>query len=226
VKIKYSWIDDNNNKDIDSLITTFVKEKPFWWSKIAPFIKGCKNPKEILDKFSTEVIFSGKRFATIKRCHGMHQLFNRSILLKWPCDVRLEIETDGSYLWRSGNTDITISYHHPEQAPTYLGEKYAFIKPSFKFFYATNENCLISFVDPILYMHQPYRVCPGIIECTKNKKLEANVILLFNKGEKMIYEFNAGDPMAMMQFDKKITKVEYDKYVIDLSPSHIRKKIF
>lgn len=227
MKIKYSWFSSSEDisKNIDACLEILSKEKPSWWKSITSYIKGLNSVKEIFEKIPKEKIFSGKRFSTIKRCPGMHQLFSRSALAKWPCDVLLEIEEDGSYMWRAGNTDIDIGYHHPEQAPVYLGEKYAFIKPAFKFFYSTDKDCLISFIDPVLYVDQPYRVCPGIIENKKNKKMEMNIILLFEK-KKATYNFKAGDPIAMIQFDKKITKLEYDHTINDMTTTYQRTKLF
>jgi len=227
MKIKYQYFPELDiQKDINTSMKLLSREKPSWWKSITPYIKGIKNAKEFLEKIQKEKIFSGKRFSTIKRCHGMHQLFSKSVLLKWPCDVLLEIEEDGSYKWRAGNNDIHIGFHHPDQAPIHLGEKYAFIKPAFKFFYATTENCLISFIDPILYKKQPYNVCPGIIENKKNKKMELNVILLFDKGNKQQYFFKAGDPLAIMQFDKNVTSLEQSNKILDLPTTFSRNSIF
>lgn len=214
MKIFYDWFRDDIEEPIESaenFIKVFSNENPSWWKKTKLFLFENKTIidffKNIANSWSTEI-----PILTIKSCPGMHSLFKRSLLIKFPCDIFLKTEKNGNYTWRSSNSNIKIETHISPQAPYYIGENFIVIKFVIPIQYCLDKDSLAWYSDPILYKNQPYNIVPGIIEASKNKRFELNIVSLFPKEDKE-YLFMAEDPLSLLTFSEKVSTFEQNSKV-------------
>lgn len=207
MKVKYSFLNNHTSKSLENSIDILSKEKPLWWKNFSFFILGYKKFKDLIFNLNIDHLLSTEsNFVTIKACPAMHNLFQKSLLLKWPCDTIIETYEDGSFKFRHTNSDMSIEHHSNLQLPSNLSKEFTVLKIGFSMDFSTSENCCVSFVDPILYKDQPYKVSPGIMNCFSNRKSLLKVICFFPK-KNMRYFFESGEPLSLMQFDKNITGV-------------------
>jgi hypothetical protein len=227
MKLLYCFFEKHSTKNVDHSIKYLAKERPKWWKSMSSFINGFNNPKEAVKNMPIQhLIEPGASYGTIKNCPAMHNLWQKTVLLKFPCDVVIETYKDGNFAFRNSNYDMEIEFHTPAQVPKEISDNFIMIKMSYNLCFTVSKKSSISFIDPILYKHQEYRVAPGIMNCFPNNQSQLKVILFFPKQDKR-YLFEADEPLAMLQFEENVSAVVEDKNLknkVGLQNNH--RKIF
>jgi hypothetical protein len=205
----YDIVDKMAHTDIKDCMVPLRKNGPIWWEDLSVFQNGIKNIKQFVQEAPWDFISGAKLFTTVKVCPGFQRHFDNSMLLKFPCDVIIETFEDGSIRWKHSSKDIDITIHDEDQAPG-LGNKWIFVKFGWNFTIRTSKESQLFYIDPILFTETPYRSSPGAAVCNK-QPLVPSYICFFPKANKR-YFFNAGDPMAILQFSDKITTIKKENH--------------
>jgi|TARA_R110002020_G_scaffold378843_5_gene589855 hypothetical protein len=163
---------------------------PKWFASLCPFVG--KN-KRAIDRYPKPIT------KTAKNCPGMLELFKNSFLIKFPCDLILETQTTGKYLWQkpSETKVLTVSHQTDEQIEFNQPlSSLIMIKFALPFIFQAPKN-KVTLLEPTYWKNQPYKIAPGVFNFTKDKApMALNVITLFEKKNK-IYEFKKGEPMVL-----------------------------
>ena len=190
---------------------------PSWFKNLCPFIGQHKSALDAYYEASTIIA------RTVKSCPGILELFKNSFLIKFPCDVILETKDNGEYLWQKpSKTNVLGITHQTEEQVESTGPLASSIVIKFclPFLFQASNN-KVSFLDPVYWKVQPYKVAPGIINFkTERGALPLNVIALFEKKNK-VYEFKKGEPMAL-SYTCNHSTLEMNNNLIE-SPIHLDK---
>jgi hypothetical protein len=209
--IQWDTIDGSDNyMDIDRLVG--FKKPPSWYSKLTPYWNGSKNFNDFIKtQWSTIFQYQNYRMHTVKSCPGFNTFFKKSIQLKLDNDLLVETGADGGFVYTYLGNHFSLSSHNGQEAPG-LSNKYIFLKFTYNLAFKYSKDCDVTFIDPVLYDEQPYRMCPGIIQTQKQNIMYVNVITLFPKVNTK-YHFPKGSTLACMQFSEPVK----DMKKVDLS---------
>ena len=184
-------------------------QKPKWFSKLCPF---SHQKKTLLDAYKDLNDSKDLISPTLRACPAINELFKKSILILFPCDVILETKEDGQWFFNkpSINDFINVMEHTSVQHDKEVNlDQYIILKFQLPLLFQSPHNSLI-FLDPILFNSQPYQVCPGVISFANNNAVRLNVIVLFKKEDK-IYQFKKNSILALLYSVNMIEIKENEK---------------
>jgi len=228
MKLFFDDYNDTTYTDFEDIAVISSRDKPQWFKDIKPYISKYEDQYYenifAVAKKDWNGIFEEKYGKTIKVCPGMHSLFRHTLLLKFPENLFLETTAAGNYRWRIpeanrlGNSLLTVQEHNSRQAVGFA-DNYIIIKFCYNVFIKPDEEINLSFLDPILYNDQPYKVLPGIVELGgKRKGVQLNIIcLLPKKDEKYIFKKNT--VLCMIQSSKIIKSISKEDLSKDITKS-------
>ncbi len=173
-----------------------VPQKPKWFSKLCPFPH---KKKTLLDAYKDLNTSTDLIMPTMRVCPGINELFKKSILILFPCDVILETKKDGQWFFNkpSNNDFINVMEHTSVQHDKEVNlDQYIILKFQLPLLFQSPHNSLI-FLDPIFFNSQPYQVCPGVVSFNNNNAVGLNVIVFFKKEDK-IYQFKKNSILALL----------------------------
>jgi hypothetical protein len=211
---EYSREDLNSYFPIEHSMVRSVENIPEWFKKTLPYAYESNTLNQLLDKIGLSRYNSLRSKFTIKKCPGLLDMYTHSVLLKFPSDVIIETKSTGQLIYNVATTGIDVGIHDESQSPNYLGEKYITVKFLYDFTFGFSEKVKYSFINPLYWKDQPYTVAPGMVQVSKNGAFPPNVITLFPKEDNR-YFFKAGDPLALIQFDKKVEKIVKKTGIVD-----------
>lgn len=225
MKLLFDDYDESTYIDLDDIAVITSHDKPQWYKEIKPYISKYQdeyyeNIFAVAEK-DWNSIFEEKIGKTIKVCPGMHSLFRHTLLLKFPQNIFLETNADGEYRWNIPDTNqlgksvLTVAAHNSKQAVGFA-DNYIILKFCYNMYLKPDEDSNLSFLDPILYNDQPYKVLPGIVELnSKRPGIQLNVITLFPKINKK-YIFKKNTVLCMLQSSKTIKGISKEDLSIDI----------
>jgi hypothetical protein len=179
------WADN-----IDEIIVPCIKNAPEAFKEIKPW-NGLDLKQRISNMFETKSSYMNK---TIKQCDGIIKLWQRSFLLKFPCDVVLDVKKDEGWRFNTADKIMHISGHGQEQYGKMMPNTWA-IKFTYNLF--LNNNVDIIPLSPVYHKRQPYEVLPGVIFQKHKSPSILNIIaVLPNQTES--YFFKKGDPLCLL----------------------------
>lgn len=195
------YYDIKEQIDISRVLKCKTSSAPDWFTKTTHYIHNVKTKAEFVSKY-WDILLNPEidKVKTIRSCPGFTNYFKQNVPIIFPTQVMLETSEDGGYRWRSGHKYLSITHHNASQAPN-IGEKYIILKFCFPIWLKSSEDMQISFIDPIFYNEQPYKVCPGIMNLNKNEIMDLNVITLFPKKNNK-YIFEEKQVLSTVQFSK------------------------
>jgi hypothetical protein len=178
----------NDNLTIQDMLETSSNPE---WLKQTPFFAG--GFKSLKDWFSKEP--GGPVPKTIRACPGIADYLSKIIVVKFPVDILLNINEDGSYQWRTPMPldNFNIASHQQWQYNNFTDK--INIKIFLPLALSSNKNTEIMFTDPYYHTITPYSVVPGIVKLTSSNQSIQPINLLFAKS-KSTYQFNAGQPLC------------------------------
>ena len=171
---------------------------PKWFSNLCPFVR---KKKRAIDLHPFPIN------KTARGCPGMLELFKNSFLIKFGCDILLETNTKGEYFWQKpSGTQVLKLHHHPQEQVESQPPLSSFIMIKFclPFIFQVPDN-KVSFIDPVYWKNQPYKIAPGILNFRNDRHaVPLHIITLFEK-KNAVYEFKRGDPMVLLYTLNKST---------------------
>lgn len=172
---------------------------------------------------------------TVKTCPGIGDLFSSSMLVKFPSDFLLHIDTNENkdewfVKYNSSNNMLKVESHPRRQ---YINDKSALFHNmlNIKFIYelkiVPTFNGKIMYLPPSYHVDDiPYEVLPGFINHYKNSKVHIIINTMF-PFKKETYYFKAGTPLAYMTFlDTKMPMLQPKNLDNILAFSEKRKSFF
>lgn len=209
MKLYYDYIDKHIGTNIEDILE--VGRKPKWFLDTSPIILDKVSKYEFIDTCPEDTLYNQETFSTIRSCPAVNKHFSNSILLKFPCDVILDIKEE-IFNFKTSNKDITFNIHNASQAPKYISDNWFIFKFMFNLSLRTEKENKAIFINPLMWKHQNYHVSPGIWESgdiTGPNML--NVIVFFEKTLKK-YFFKRNDPLAILQFYDRIDSLEKEDH--------------
>lgn len=192
--------------DIANESFTIAKnEKPQWLKEMqGRFVTGENTLKDFFNRVKTPFKKSLPS-PTIKTCPGFTNIFNCSLLIKAPCDfiIKTYKDLDTPPELKASYKHISMHEHSWRQAPGL--RNFVACNLSTGFAISTKEKCSYTFIDPIYYQEVQHRVAPGLLPGT-SKGIDLNTILLLPREDKL-YFYEAGEPLAMVVFNKPLTNL-------------------
>lgn len=224
MKLYYDYADKHIGTNIEDILE--VGRKPKWFLDTSPIIFDKVSKYEFIDTCPDHLLYNYESFSTIKSCPAVNKHFSNSILLKFPCDVILDIREDGC-TFKGSNKDVLMNVHAPEQAPKYISDNWFIIKFNLNLSLRTEKENKAIFINPLMWKHQNYHVSPGIWESgdiTGPNLL--NVIVFFEKTTFKKYFFKRNDPLAVLQFYDRIDSLEKEDHSHFIEKRHNGIKSF
>ena len=180
-------------------------EKPKWFTT-QPLIthNEAKSVSDYIKKYWNDLMkYIPESIKTSKGCPGFNTLFKHSVVIKFPCDVLLEIQENGDYKYQTKSKYTVLKNINHHGSGQFQGMPGNYIAIKFEFDCHINvKDTLIQFIDPLYWNDVPYKVTPGLVPCDC---MPLNVIVFFPAGK---YHFKAGSVLATMTFSNPITKIE------------------
>ena len=206
MKLYYTFLGKITADKIEDSITRAVREQPTWWKKLTAFVNDVRTPGEAVKKYSWHTILNYNTWMTAKGCPAIQNYMKQNIVLKFPCDVIIEVDENGGYRWRSANHQMSVSHHDGMQYPGF-SDQYTVLKFCYNINFSVDKKVQLNFQDPIFYTWTDYRVSPGTVELNPKQAYGLNVIVVFPKN-KARYFFKAGTVLCTAQFTDAIKTIE------------------
>lgn len=191
--------DDFSDADVDKIPEEFFKTaiehkpnpRPKWWDNLSLFKYGYNSTRQLVTEQFDDLIKNNNTdsFRTAKSCPGLGSFFNRSINLKWPCDVFLEVKQDGEIIYKPSNPNHILFSIQDQDIESHLNNV-IIVKVTLPIA-IRNTNFDISFNDPILYNNTPFRVCPGLLLKSETPTILSTFLMFSPVAQK--YFMPAGD---------------------------------
>lgn len=198
--------------NIDQVLVPAIKSVPQNFKEIKPY-NGLNLKQRIKKMFDSE---SSEIQKTIKQCDGIIKLWSKSFLLKFPCDVVIDIKQGEGWRYNSADKIMNINGHGQKQYGKMMPGKWA-IKFTYNLF--LNNNCDLIPLSPIYHSIQPYEVLPGVIFKKNRHPSILNIIVVFPDITDS-YLFKKGDPLCLLYTEgpaKLISKFESTARFINTS---------
>lgn len=176
--------------NIDEIIVPAMKNAPKCFREIKPYngLDMKQRIKHMFDSRNSEIQ------KTIKQCDGIIKLWKKSYLLKFPCDVVVDVKQGEGWRYNSADKIMNVSGHGQQQYGKMMPNKWA-IKFTYNLF-LNNTNDLVP-LSPIYHKVQPYEVLPGVI-FKKNKHPSILNIITVLPDITDSYLFKKGDPLCLL----------------------------
>jgi len=203
---------------------------------IVDYIRGYKikyQSGQINSKQYQDIVAGAASSLTVRQCPGIKELMNRSLIIKSPCDILIEI--DNNQLRENlGNSPIDVNIadptminivsHHPSQWHSPI-DKHNVMKNKLnvKFVFPVNmyseKNKPWIFTNPAYHHNSQLDVLPGGIfgSYTRGQGLIINTVYNIKDNEdKTLIKINQGDPIAYMVFPEKMKIKRTEKTLFGL----------
>lgn len=172
------------------------------WLNSIPFFRDFErtysNKRDALNNFSKWKSPGGEAPTTIRFCPGIKNLFNNSVLVRWPCDFLIHND-NGILSWNSPDGGLLKVSHH-------LGYQYKADNFNFTNFKIT-VPCAITSNKPLdIIPLQPFYhsqenldvvIPPGVVTTSSNVDFMLTINFMLSNTAKS-YTFNKGDPMVYL----------------------------
>lgn len=185
VSPKQFWADN-----LDEIIVPCIKNTPKEYKEIKPW-HGLNVKQRIERLFESQTQAMDK---TIKQCDGIIKLWQKSFLLKFPCDTIIDIKKDTGWRYSTSNSIFNIGGHSKQQYGKMMPDTWT-VKFTYNLF--LNNNIDILPMSPIYHKKQPYEVLPGIIFQRHRSPSILNIIAAFPNITES-YLFKKGDPLCIL----------------------------
>lgn len=170
-----------------------------WWKSLNTFTDpSIKNIRQWFIKYKNNTPPEN----TIKSCPGILDLFKRSYLVKWPCEVLLEtsIDNDGSPKWRWNIPDPILSFNSHSlkqwQSSVQIYKNKFNLKIELPYLLGASKPVSLMYLPPSYHTSEvEYDVMPGIITLNKKVTNDFNINLMLPIEEK-VYHFKTGQPLV------------------------------
>ena len=165
-----------------------IKFIPNGWKKLPKTVK--IKPYEQQDPES-KIEFDS---ATMKKCIGFINLFSNGFIIPNWCDVKIEIKSDGSFMYHAGG-DFIANQHPSFQKWTDLYEDYGHVK--FGSPWLLYEKSGVQFTWNQCDWHKTdlidkFKIVSGVIDYKYQHQTNINMFIKRNT----VLEFDAGEPMV------------------------------
>jgi len=199
--ILYNVLNDNLTKE-DLLETS---SKPSWLKEMPLLAGGFSNLKEWFKTAQPNDPVP----KTVKACPGIKDLLSKVIILKFPTDLLLDIQADGTYKWRTPwpVQNFNVSSHQSWQ---YNFSDNINIKISLPLSLSCTKNVDIIYLEPFYHTSVPYKVIPGIVKLSSKHQSIQPINLFFDR-ENKTYQFRAGQPLCYIMVCNGSAQVKEQK---------------
>lgn len=228
MKKKLQYCITPQGESIENFMTKAVPSTSNWWNGLPNFHSGVKALKDIfkvdLGGYETPL--------TVKTCPGITDLLQRSYIIKFPCDVLIDIkmsheQEDPILRWQVPDGRLLSVFRHGREqyksSKQQIFTEYSNIKFQLPVFLGSRKNIKYIYTPPYYHTSSvPYVIMPGIICANNNVANELNVNCMFPNREET-YHFKAGAPICYLTIlEDYLPELEENKEL----PSKLKKRHF
>lgn len=203
MKKKLQYFITPQGESVENFLTKAIPSTSKWWDGLPNFHSGIKKIKDVLrvdlGNYDTPL--------TVKTCPGITDLLQKSYIVKFPCDVLIDIEpvpnlADPIMRWQVPDGDLlSVGRHSREQytsSKQQIFNNYSNVKFQIPVFLGSKKTLGYIYTPPYYHTDNiPYVIMPGIIYTNNNMANELNVNCMF-PNQAGTYHFRAGEPLCYL----------------------------
>lgn len=194
------WIDPVLNLSLSEIVVPCLSEPPTWHKQMAPYntpVGEFSKPNDLISSFPQLAEKNSLQLtaANMKTCYGMTELFKRSFLMKFPCDIMIYTASDGRIIFKS--MEFLFAEHHNGSISIISNDMVhcKIVVPNIMF--TSDKKIDMFYGDNYYYKNQPFKVMPGIVSFTDKFGVNLIVNMSFPKADGRFF-FKKGDPWFVM----------------------------
>lgn len=213
--LKYNW--QGEDLGIEKYLEVGNKKNNCWWKSLKHNTKFFevfnKHAHQFFNKIPSDENDGVYRSAKICPAIG-DGLLNKSIIVKSPCDILINVQSDGGYYYEIPDERfLNISSHSADQfwtSENNIFQDYYNFKFELPIQVSTN-GLPFMFLDPLYHnLQTPFRVVNGVIEGKHTKSQPLNINTLIHIQEEKTLFIKAGDVLAYL-WTPESCKLSYDE---------------
>lgn len=222
LEVKNRFPDIRVVESLSSKTSSWLSSIPFY----RDFEKVYKNRNDVLKNSNSWKCPAGEAPITIRTCPGIRDLFNNSVLVKWPVDFIIHNNNNGEISWNCPDANLIRVSHHP--AHQYESENFNFINFKVTLPVAITSNKLLNivFLQPFYHNQNNLDVVlpPGVVSVMPSVDFELTINFMlpntpksyyFKKNEAIAYLY-ATEPFKLVNSNNQIRPYRRTKFFDDV----------